>query len=759
MDVGHLLKLSSRITPGSLRLGLKEPRQRTFLVGAERVERRLVLRFDPVPGCSPAGRAVFDFSESGRQFWVAGPLTPASGTGAEMVLDSGPSERPPRDARLIPASDVAFALFVSPAGRQCLPALDVGARGLRVEAGAPLALGAVLTELIVLYRQQVVRTGEGIITSCSPTFYPDGRLVYECGVRFRSATPRADQNPHERIEIDDGSRVRAILWGLCDLEYEVTLSGPTGVVRGRIQQIRGVADRSRAPELRCQVADADRIPIRSGTVTVECSLFGSGYCFFARVIDRRGDVLTLSPAPKLREWHRRGEERTGFSPDGTATVTFRHPLARAQRTRPLADLSPHGFSFEPRRDDDALWPGLPLGDVRIRLGKHPFKAYQAAIRSVSDRRVSVEMRELPEGDADVLREQLAERGPEPVTFHDGRSLETIVAFHRSMALFEPDMDQNLTAAFDEARRTWRLAHDPRARLMRTAVVPWRGGIGAALTSVRAYERTWILQHSTVASAAVPAGAGQLHGILMRLAAHRGDGEYVAGYIDTSAKALHGMVDAFFTESAPAHRGATRFTLYSADVMAKRKDGGTMIRPLRGRGELLVEHVGQRALDPVCARALGLRAGEIELPRTRAAYRKIGVERDRRAFGAFAGASPVAILVSETASPGLSLSGLLSASMFLPVLPALDPDGSKRRALAELARAVDVPGSPPNRFLFLPAGADDAPVVAAGFKAIGECTFFALHRLGIVEYQRYVANKYGLLQARLRGRAARIPHAA
>ena len=677
-----------------------------------------------------------------------------------MVLDSGPSERPPRDARLIPASDVAFALFVSPAGRQCLPALDVGARGLRVEASTPLALGAVLADLIVLYRQQVVRTGEGTIRSCSPTFYPDGRLVYECGVRLRNAaTPRADHNPDERIEIDDASRVRAILWGLCDLEYEVTLCGPTGLVRGRVQQIRGVTDRSRAPELRCQVADADRIPVRSGTVTVECSLFGSGYYFFARVIDRRGDVLTLSPAPKLREWHRRGEERTGFSPDGAATVTFHHPLTSTQRTRSLADLSPHGFSFEPRRDDDDLWPGLPLEDVRIRLGRHPFKAFQAAIRSVSARRVSVEMRELPEAQADVLREQLAERGPEAVAFHDGRSLESIVAFQRSMALFEPDMDQNLTAAFDEARRTWRLAHDPRARLMRTAIVPWRGGIGATLTSVRAYERTWILQHSTVASAAVPAGAGQLHGILMRLAAHRGDGEYVAGYIDASAKALHGMVDAFFTESAPAHRGATRFRLYSADVMAKHKDGGTVIRPLRGRDQLLVEHVGQRALDPVCARALGLRAGEIELPRTRAAYRKIGVERDRRAFGAFAGASPVAILLSETASPGLSLSGLLSASMFLPVLPELDPDGSKRRALAELARAVDVPGSPPNRFLFLPAGADDAPLVAAGFKAIGECTFFALHRLGIVEYQRYVANKYGLLQARLRGRAARIPHAA
>ena len=71
----------------------------------------------------------------------------------------------------------------------------------------------------------------------------------------------------------------------------------------------------------------------------------------------------------------------------------------------------------------------------------------------------------------------------------------------------------------------------------------------------------------------------------------------------------------------------------------------------------------------------------------------------------------------------------------------------------------VPGDPPNRFLFVPEPVDEAPLLAAGFRRVGGCTLFALHRLGVLEYQRYVATRYGLLQARIRGRGARLPEAA
>jgi hypothetical protein len=247
-------------------------------------------------------------------------------------------------------------------------------------------------------------------------------------------------------------------------------------------------------------------------------------------------------------------------------------------------------------------------------------------------------------------------------------------------------------------------------------------------------------------------------MLMRLAAHRADGEYVGGYVDASAKALHAMVGKFFLRAAPARLGAAGFTLYAAPTTSAATPG-VSVRRLGRREDPLVENAALRLLDPVCARALGLRAGEIALNRTRAAYRRVGLVRAREAFGAFVGDRCVAILLQEEASPGLCLSGLMSAATLLPVLPDLDPDGAHRHALCALARGGDITGGAPNRFLFVPTGADEAPIAAAGFRPIGTCTFFAFHRLALLEYQRYVASRYGLLQARLRGRPARVPEAA
>ena len=127
--------------------------------------------------------------------------------------------------------------------------------------------------------------------------------------------------------------------------------------------------------------------------------------------------------------------------------------------------------------------------------------------------------------------------------------------------------------------------------------------------------------------------------------------------------------------------------------------------------------GARQLDPVCARALSLRAGEIELPQTRAAYAKFGIERGRDAYGAFRDDQCVAVLLRETASPGLCLSGLMSASFLLPVLPDADLDGTRQLALCHLARAARAAGRSAQPVPVRPDRTPTtAPCCAAGLEA-------------------------------------------
>jgi hypothetical protein len=728
------------------------------MVGIGRRGDDVLLDLDPLSelaGLPP--RATLDFSADGQQFWVAGSVRRVGARGAQMLLHRGPEPRPQRGRRIVPSGETVFAIFVAPGagvGRRCQRVVDINTRGMRLESDIPFEPGTLLAEIVLVCGREIIRQGEGAVINCSTVIGSDGRRTFECGVRLRRSRAleeAARSGSSEEIEIDDLARVRATLWGLCDLEGDVTIVVGNNTVSGHALALKG--DRHLLPDLRCKVAEPEQIPLQSGIVTVECCVLGSSYRFFARIADRRGSTITLRPAPKLREWHRRAEDRLQASGTVEASVSFRHPLERDRRTRRLLDLSSRGLSFEAAPEDEELWQGLPLKDLRLRFPDLTIRMGHAAIRSVAPGRFGVRIEDLPERDADRLRVRLVQLSPEPVELHDGAHLDELIAFQRSVNMLEPDMETQLASMLPETRRTWRLGHHHPEGLMKTVIVPWHGGIGATLTSVKAYDSGWILQHNAVASPSVPAGAGQLHSILMRLAAQRPDGEYVSGFVDTEAKSFHAMVDGFMREFVPPNRGAAPFALYSAPAIEDQDPVARDLRRLRGRDELIIEHVAQRHLHPVCARALGLRAGEVEMPRTRAAYRRFGLERGREAWGAFDDERCVAVLLREYASPGLCLSGLLSAGMLLPVLPERDPDGAMRRKLCEHLRRTSLPGAPPLRFLFTPGDADEAPILAAGFRLVGRCTLFAFHRSSIVDYQRHVSSRYGFLQARLRGRSS------
>jgi hypothetical protein len=660
-----------------------------------------------------------------------------------------PEPRPPRSLRARPAVGRMVAVFVPDGaglGLCCQPILDINLRGMRVQSSYPFAHGTLLRRLHIVHHHAIVRQAEGIVVARTETVDPLGRRSYECSVRLRAPTLLApDDDPAEVYEISEPARVRGILWALCDLSHPVTLRFGKRTLKAQLEPVRGARDG--VPPMRCTL-DGDDAPDLVGAVQLECTLYGSGYRFYARLTGKVGHVLMLNPAPVIREWHRRDEERLVLA-RGAASFEFTHPITGARATRAVEDASVLGVGFTRHADDEILWPGLPLARARLHLPGVTVRPAAATVRSVSDERCGIELGGFSDRQSDQLRVELTRIAARPIELSDGDNLDDILRFHDSVHLLEPDMARNLDATREVTRYQWRLAHQHPDGLMRTALVRWKGGVGATLTLVRAYDSSWVLQHSAVASPAVPANLGMLHSLLVRLAIARPDGEYVCGYIDEEARSQHLVMDAFFHEwSTPEHRGATRLVLYSGESR-RRLTTPPSARQLRRSEEPIVEHAAARALDPLCARALALRAGEIALPATRAQFSRAGLERRREIWGGFSRGRCRAILLREIASPGLCLSSLLSAGLLLPSTSS--ELGGEIEALVETLLSQPLPSNPPYRFLLAPESIDARLLASAGLKRVAGCTLYAMHRYGLQEYHRYVASKYGFLHGRLRAR--------
>jgi hypothetical protein len=739
------------LTPASVQLPGGQPRRLTFVCEARRHGEEVRLTLAPIGGPPCAGEwAVLDFHLDGQDFTLAGPIIEHRERTVTMAARRDLAVRPPRRGRVTPPAASLVVVFVperTGLGRCCQPVLDIGLRALRLASSYPFEPGVLLRDLTVLSGTQVVRQAEGTVVQSAPVILVDGSTSHHCAVRLRNPTalPSLDDSA-DVFEITEPARVRSILWALCDLGHSVTLRVGAETARCQLAPVRG--SRDALPEIRC-VLERDLHVV--GTVQAESALYGSGYRFFARALRCEGRTLFLAPAPVVREWHRREEERLTLPAEAGGKVTFRHPIDGRHHDRPLVDVSVQGFGFERRAEEDALWPGLPLRDATVEVSGQVVRPARATVRTVGERRCGVQMEHLSDREADRLRFELMKVSALPIEFHDGEDLDSMLTLYRAVKLLEPDMARNLEHTLAETRRTWRVAHQHPDGLMRTAYVGWKGGVGAAATLTRAYERSWVFQHLAVASPAVPTNPGLLHSTLVRLVIARPDCESFFTFADEEAKSVHTVLRAFMTEwSTPEHRGATRMALYAGETRhpARRSAG---VKRLRGADEVIVENAAQRLLHPVCARALGLRAGDLGLRATAAAWRRVGLERGREAWGAFTSGRPTAVLLREWASPGLSLSSLLSASLYLPV--RADPGGAAARALVQVALEHDLPGAPPARFVFAPDECDPAPLLDAGLRRVAGCTLYAFGGLGMREYHRYVATRYGFLHGRLRARSA------
>ena len=174
----------------------------------------------------------------------------------------------------------------------------------------------------------------------------------------------------------------------------------------------------------------------------------------------------------------------------------------------------------------------------------------------------------------------------------------------------------------------------------------------------------MFQHNAVASGGVPAGAGQLHGILMRLAAHRRDGEYIAAIIDASARRDAWSGDDLLHAVRPRPpRCDTPGPLRGA---GRRSPGPTIVpcaacAVARRRSSRTSGRASSTPSAPARSASPRARSSSQNASRLSRSWASNGHAR-RTARSRTIAAS--AILLQETASPGLCLSGLMSAAFLL-----------------------------------------------------------------------------------------------
>jgi hypothetical protein len=748
-QTSELERACALLTPALLRAG--DDLRETFLTGIAPGPEGGALELSPVAGPPLAQeRAVVDLRLGDDDVYLAGRVLSHLDGRVRLRVTRGPLPRPPRSLRMLPAADTLVAVFVPEGagmGRCHQPVLDLGARGLTLASSVPWASGTVLRDLSLVLRQQVIRRGEGNVLRHVPVLCADGCRLFRCGVRLRRATPRLLTDDPDVCEVRESERVRSLLWALSDLGAELQLEADGTYYCLRLTPVRG--DRHRLPELEGRLDPL--LPGAEAIMEAHATLFGSGYRILVRLRREQADRVRVCAAPVLREWHRRDEERCSLEPADQARLRFRHPVDGREVERTLRDLSPDGVGFAlAAGDEDLLWPGLPLELAQVQWGELCLRPVEAVVKVVASDRCGVKIGGLPEHEADLLRVRLLPRSYSGLALHDGQDIDPIVAMHRKVGLYLPESEQNLDAAPEATATGWARAHAHPAGLMRTAVVTGPGGIIATANLMRAYEASWLIQHNATTSPTSPTSPGTLQSALLGLVLPRPDGEYFCAMVEVGGP-VHTMWSSFCEATCtPEHRGTALLNIYAADARAA-PPSRVVIRRLRGPDELLVERAARRLLNPLCVRSMSLVAGRVELPACRRDWARAGLERGREAFGAFVDGRCVAVLAREWASPGLSLSGFLSAGYLLPVLPRLDAGGEGLLALAALNRELPVPGDPPLRFLLAPPQVALAALAPLRYREVVSAAYLSAHRLGSRQYQRFIASRYGLVHARLRGR--------
>jgi hypothetical protein len=649
-----------------------------------------------------------------------------------------------RSARTIEPGRAGLALVLPVgAGRHdvnIFPIAELGSRHCTIVTVEPLPVGK-------RYDPVEIRGGElwslaATVLEAIPWSTPDGRRLVRCRLALDPTLSGTSAEP-----FDDPERVRRVLRLAASLQVGGWVSSRQAD-GGRIP-VRLLA--LNEAELIVALEEAGEPPdLLSGGF----ELFSVSYQWETTVCTRNGRVLTLAAPRVLGRRRFRRHPRAVAPPDEAIVVSFRDPSAGRQIGCPVRDVAQAGLCFTLDRRAQPPAAGAALLDVVVRWRMQRVRPGRMEVRTIegSPGGPTLVHAELRHPGAAGLTRLAADLRHPTVEVHDGRGFSEMLEHYRGAGLLSAFMLRNLEPVAPAAARSWERIHRAPADLGCTFVRRRDGAIEATCSGVRAWERTWLGQHLAAAPAAssLAVGAVQaryLDAVLAHPATH-----HFAFFIRSDNIPMTAFIERFRRLAGTAEVvGRATVELWHA-APGRSAAVSARSRRLRPEEEPLLARAAERVLGSLPAHALSLVDGDCRLPGIERAFLTAGLERSREVSVVCESGRPLLAVLEERASPGINLTGMLSASWILPLRTEETATRGMVQAVARILGAG--PATPTgDRLVITIAGADPAALLAAGFERMLVAHLYAFDRSGMTRYRDYVAERYGALEARTAGRRA------
>jgi hypothetical protein len=736
-----LRRLARKLTPVVVDLGSARPRFESMLdrdrSGA------IVLAPIGLPASEPLpalGSVRVRSSDPGEPWMILCRGVAMNGQrAAQLDLDGARLERmPPRlPIRSLPTAMRQPILVAWSAdwtsNQRVFPMIEVtGSRGT-IETTSPLwAEGTVAVDIVG--DEQIVRTARARLVESIPWVGPDGTRRLRCRLAFEE---RAVRDGDDAVDVLSGTAVARLL------ERAAASKSACWYRLAEGPRKRAVVAAVHDGVVSIAIARSPGATSAAASLQLGFELLGMSYEMEPSAASVQGDCIVASIPPVARRHQRRWEQRVTLQATQGATVlSYRDPATGVAGQGKVRDLSMRGICFEVR--GTPIWRGASLENARVETPRR-VELGELVVRNVEaagEGNVLCHAARAPRAVPELLDFLIAHRYPD-LRRHDGRDFAAMVGLYEQLGLLQPHMHDGLRPLRDEVAEDWRKLHDPRAGIGYTFLLQRADGAPrGAISFVRAWDKTWMVQNFGTLVGAEPGAAAALRLAVLDMVMPRADGHYVTFFVRANNFAMHASFERFFSlrkHSEVASRvDLARWALPSARAG---NGGGEELERISGLGETFAARVARGALGAIAANGLSMVPGALTLRRTSRNFHGVGLERKRTCFALSNGDRPGAILIEERTSPGVSLPGTLDAWWYLPASEEQENEATIARAAEAIACR---PRARERKLLLLPRGMPEAPLYAAGYKRLADVCLYTLNRAGIHRYHAELVERRNAL---------------